>query len=413
MKSEATELNCREPEKFGCIYKLTHNMRLDSLACCNPQERRFLGDDMSHLSSEQKDVEVPRSLQLSSEERDRKGMCGPIPWSILPILLSITSCIGFTSTYFFAKNNCHTERWIFPYLSYTGTEHPESMIFGLILNIEGFFGMTIVFLAWRYFRHMGQRGALNRVTIVFGMLSCFGVILVGNFQVSKAKVPHYTGAGLAFIVGTLYGVTSCILCRRALRSADPPMRFAGCIIAARLATAVVMVSAVICLTCIGIYKKMTNGVGTSEYIRNMSLIMPNGTCQELLQLIPTHVKVIDLFGSLTEWLLTLCVLVCLSLFAYEFKAFKSVKVTLLTPNGPMHTNNNCCQKKTHQTITPPIHSPDDGTQMLLPPCGVPERRIRETSNSRVDVCDNVNSNSSISFQLITLSRSLPNLPNAS
>uniref|UniRef100_H2ZM75 CWH43-like N-terminal domain-containing protein n=1 Tax=Ciona savignyi TaxID=51511 RepID=H2ZM75_CIOSA len=418
MKSESDI--SKDDQKFGCAYKLKQTMHLDSISCCGKGDRRKLCEDSFNKSSLHGDVEATRSVTFSTEERDRAGMCGPVPWSLLPILLSITSSVGFVSTYFFAKSNCHTERWIFPYLSYTGTEHPESMVFGLILNTEGFFGMTIVFLAWRYYRHMGQRGTLNQVAVVFGLLSCFGVILVGNFQVSKAKVPHYSGAGLAFIVGTMYGVATSVLSRRAFRTAEPPMRYATCVMVARFTAAAAMVLALVCLSCIGIYKKGTHGLGTSEYIRNISLTTANGSCQELLSLIPAYVKVVDLMGSLTEWLLTFCLLVCLSLFAYEFKAFKTVKVSLLTSNGPMCSNNNCCQKKVSSLRSAlPLVTTDDATHILLPTSG----GAAELNNSRENkiICESTTSASS-SIELINLSRlnnnksagltrSLPNLLN--
>jgi len=47
-----------------------------------------------------------------------------------------------------------------------------------------FSGLTVVFLAWRFYRHMGQQGYLNAVGLVLGSITCFGVIMVGNFQVS-------------------------------------------------------------------------------------------------------------------------------------------------------------------------------------------------------------------------------------
>ncbi|XP_076820450.1 uncharacterized protein LOC143465837 [Clavelina lepadiformis] len=275
-------------------------------------------------------------LELPSMEEEKRGMCGPLPWSILPVLLSITSCIGFVTTYLFAKANCHIERWIFPYLSYTGTEHPESMIFGLILNTEGFLGLIVVFLAWRFYRHMGQRCFLNMLGLMFGGLSCLGVIMVGNFQVTKAKIPHYIGAGLSLIIGTCYGVVSSILSRRVMQQIQPPLKYGAFFCRIRCGIAIVMVLSIICLSGVGMYKKLTPRNHTGEVDPNAPLMLANGSCRDLLSRIPLQVRYIDLLGSTTEWLLTGCILLCLSLFAYEFKSFRNIKVVLLASSGPLH-----------------------------------------------------------------------------
>ena len=45
-------------------------------------------------------------------------------------------------------------------------------------------GLIVVFLAWRYYRHLGEKSTLNNTTLIIGSMSCFGVIIVGNFPVS-------------------------------------------------------------------------------------------------------------------------------------------------------------------------------------------------------------------------------------
>ena len=42
----------------------------------------------------------------------------------------------------------------------------------------------VAFLAWRYYRHLGEKSKLNKITLIIGFISCFGVIIVGNFPVS-------------------------------------------------------------------------------------------------------------------------------------------------------------------------------------------------------------------------------------
>ena len=48
-------------------------------------------------------------------------------------------------------------------------------------------GLIVVFLAWRYYRYLEEKSKLNNTTLIIGSMSCFGVIIVGNFPVSLLK----------------------------------------------------------------------------------------------------------------------------------------------------------------------------------------------------------------------------------
>lgn len=250
-------------------------------------------------------------------------MCGPLPWSWLPIFAGVVPIIGLAITYAIAKTSCHVEKWIFPYVSYTGTRFPELMYFGLLLNLEGFFGMVIVFLAWRYYRYVGgERSTLNNLTLIVGSISCFGVVIVGNFPVTYSKIPHYCGAALAFFLGTGYTILTAVLsCRTSHRSRLPKIhRIKIC----RIFLALVMTLALGSLIGFAVIK--SNQEKNEKPINEENLIRmnPDGSCPHY----PNSTRMMDLFGSLTEWVLTLGILICLSLYSYEFKTFDSVKIVL-------------------------------------------------------------------------------------
>jgi len=264
------------------------------------------------------------------ERPTTNGMCGPIPWSYLPILASVIPMIGFCITYLVAKFNCHTEKWYFPYVSYIGTKFPELMYFGLLLNLEGFLGLITVFLAWRYYRHLGENGILNIFTLLIGTFCCFGVILVGNFPVSYAKVPHYFGAGLAFVLGTFYTILTAILSRKTSKINNSNLnRVKKC----RIGLAVIMVISLIILIGFVMYKKLYLEYLLKPEEREIDWDrlkkLENGKCAEY----SNKNKSIDLFGALIEWVQTIGILVCLFLYTYEFQTFNSVKIILKQRNG--------------------------------------------------------------------------------
>lgn len=272
-----------------------------------------------------------QATQMSLMSKQRRNGC---PWHFLPLFLGITSAIGLLATYFIAKMNCHIEKWLLPYVSYTGTENPESSIFGLIFNVEGFLGLLIVILVWRLVRQLDIKSAylqsLNKITFVTGFLGCIGVIVVANFQVSRYKTPHYIGAALALIVGTFYCIFSSILTYK-MHKASPG--FSSIICALRFLAAALMVLSIISLIILFMgrnnYKKSI--IGTYR-ITNLSYPVsfkfPNGSCVPIINSVPVKIRYMDLAMSISEWVLTVCLLFSLSLYAYEFKYFDGVKIIL-------------------------------------------------------------------------------------
>lgn len=89
---------------------------------------------------------------------------------------------------------------------------PKSFI--IIFCYVGFIGMIVVFIAWRYMRQIGQRDCLNTIAVICGFISCIGICIVGNFQVTRAWTPHYVGAFMGFSVGTIYIYLATHLCYR-------------------------------------------------------------------------------------------------------------------------------------------------------------------------------------------------------
>jgi len=214
------------------------------------------------------------------------------------------------------------------------------MYFGLLLNLEGFFGMMVVFLAWRYYRHLGERSKLNNSTLVVGSISCFGVILVGNFPVTYGRGPHYFGAALAFILGTLYTMMTAKL---SIRTASlSKVKNINRIKTIRTSLAIVMFISLISLCCFAVFKKIYKQYHKKKEVDETDLLHPlkTGECP----FYPNDTRGIDLFGSLVEWILTIGILICLALYSYEFQVFSSVKVILKQKNGNVLEFIECVEK---------------------------------------------------------------------
>lgn len=99
----------------------------------------------------------------------------------------------------------------FPYISETGTYEPESCLFGFGMNIASFLYLVAVYLRYRElheYRAMSPDCNIthksNRLAMWLGVSSAVGLCMVANFQVMKLKPPHYIGAFLCFVGGSVY-----------------------------------------------------------------------------------------------------------------------------------------------------------------------------------------------------------------
>ncbi|KAK6636626.1 hypothetical protein RUM43_010288 [Polyplax serrata] len=134
------------------------------------------------------------------------GIC----FRYLPLILSVFAPVSFFITYGVAVGYDHVT-WFWPYISDTGANPPESCIFGLLLNTIAFALSVIVYLRYRYVSDFVKmkpqvkiKRWLNKSATTFGYLSCFGLVIVANFEETSQIIVHVIGAIMAFCFGSLY-----------------------------------------------------------------------------------------------------------------------------------------------------------------------------------------------------------------
>ncbi|XP_045175798.2 DNA damage-regulated autophagy modulator protein 2-like isoform X4 [Mercenaria mercenaria] len=134
----------------------------------------------------------------------------------LPVIIAVYLPLSFVITYSIAVGNKHVEPG-FPYISDTGTRSPESCVFGQLLNIGAVLAGIIIYTRYRqslyHFENSTRKYLLHLNTAAFitGLLTIFGVSLVGNFQETNILVVHLLGAFLAFGVGFVYMILQTII----------------------------------------------------------------------------------------------------------------------------------------------------------------------------------------------------------
>ncbi|KAK0054750.1 DNA damage-regulated autophagy modulator protein 2 [Biomphalaria pfeifferi] len=130
---------------------------------------------------------------------------------LLPVSLVLLAAITIGVSYVIAVVN-HDVSTVFPYISDTGSNRPESCIFGQFLNIAAFLAFSTMYVRYKAVEaivhssnddHKLRR--LNKVSLFFGVLAALGVSIVANFQEgTDVEIVHIIGAGMTFILGVLY-----------------------------------------------------------------------------------------------------------------------------------------------------------------------------------------------------------------
>ncbi|XP_004844907.1 DNA damage-regulated autophagy modulator protein 1 isoform X3 [Heterocephalus glaber] len=132
-----------------------------------------------------------------------------------PFLLVTWSAAAFLISYVVAVLAGHVDPFL-PYISDTGTTPPESGIFGLMINFSAFLGAATMYIRYKIVEKQDPAGhlgtsLLNMVSLGLGLVGCFGMGIVANFQELAVPMVHDGGALLAFMCGVVYTLLQTVL----------------------------------------------------------------------------------------------------------------------------------------------------------------------------------------------------------
>lgn len=136
-------------------------------------------------------------------------------WALLPPIYSAFTAAGLWVVYFVAVQD---ERIVPlgsiyrrgngslypPYISVAGNFPPASCIFSEVTNLAAFLGFIIAVLRYLQLKPRIEKAWLNVGSLLAFSVSCFGMTLVGNFQLFNELMTHNFGTLLTFGLGTLY-----------------------------------------------------------------------------------------------------------------------------------------------------------------------------------------------------------------
>ncbi|XP_060917628.1 transmembrane protein 150C [Labrus mixtus] len=134
-------------------------------------------------------------------------------WALLPPVYSGLTAAGLWVVYFVAV---YDEKIVPlgtkyrrngslypPYISVAGNFPPASCIFSEVMNLAAFVGFIIAFLRYLQLKRKISKH-LNIVTLLAFSFGCFGMTLVGNFQIFVDEIIHNLGTFMTFGLGTLF-----------------------------------------------------------------------------------------------------------------------------------------------------------------------------------------------------------------
>ncbi|KAK3793805.1 hypothetical protein RRG08_061936 [Elysia crispata] len=204
---------------FGC---LAHAVTVESCVISD----RFWVQAISEIQSKSPQEDVIRKAG-PSEIDDRDGLkihrekvhSNKMPLMMmllrrrlhyLPIFTAIFIISAFFLSYAISVYHGHVEA-DFPYISYTAVQAPERCVFAQLVNLGAFLLAANIYIRYLQMSEVidllnGQRRVkcMNRLSLILGCLSAFGLTMVANFQTVEMRAVHYTGAGLAFLLGMIY-----------------------------------------------------------------------------------------------------------------------------------------------------------------------------------------------------------------
>ncbi|XP_070848518.1 DNA damage-regulated autophagy modulator protein 1 [Chaetodon trifascialis] len=139
----------------------------------------------------------------------RQGLC------FLPAFLVVWSSGTFIISYLIALFR-HDVDIIFPYISDTGANPPESCIFGLMTFISACAGTATIYARYKFVEKLSAETrvvgpCLNKAALVVGMMSCLGMCIVATFQETTVTIAHDAGALLFFVSGVCYTILQSII----------------------------------------------------------------------------------------------------------------------------------------------------------------------------------------------------------
>ncbi|XP_041826600.1 transmembrane protein 150C isoform X2 [Melanotaenia boesemani] len=133
-----------------------------------------------------------------------------------------------------------------PFISVAGNFPPASCFFSEVMSLAAFLGFIIGILRYLQLKNRSDKAWLNFVSMLAFCVGCFGMTLVGNFQLFNMLLIHNVGTLMTFGLGTLYcWVQSYITLRANLQNEGRPVAIARFLLSASITLCFILAYALV------------------------------------------------------------------------------------------------------------------------------------------------------------------------
>ncbi|XP_073498343.1 DNA damage-regulated autophagy modulator protein 1-like [Phyllobates terribilis] len=168
--------------------------------------------------------------------------------ALLPILWILWTLLGLCVLAALTIISGHNK---YPYISDTGKQYPESVIYTVIFMVNSILGAGIAYIQYRFMIIQSEPSEkryiiCQKILLIVGWIVCIGTAVNAVYSVKTNPTAHRIGAGMAFFLLAMYNLCQSVyLYKRSFSS--------RCICHFRLAAALMTILSLLILSCVKIF----------------------------------------------------------------------------------------------------------------------------------------------------------------
>ncbi|XP_075690465.1 DNA damage-regulated autophagy modulator protein 1-like [Rhinoderma darwinii] len=132
--------------------------------------------------------------------------------AFLPLLSVIWTLLGLGALIVLTVMSGHEK---YPYISDTGKEFPESVIYTVVFMVTSILGAGIASIQYRFMIIQSEPSEkryiiIQRILYAMGWIVCIGTAVNAIYSVETKPTAHRIGAGLAFVLAAIYNLCQAV-----------------------------------------------------------------------------------------------------------------------------------------------------------------------------------------------------------
>ncbi|XP_073498356.1 DNA damage-regulated autophagy modulator protein 1-like [Phyllobates terribilis] len=128
--------------------------------------------------------------------------------ALLPILWILWTLLGLCVLAALTIISGHNK---YPYISHTGKQYPESVIYTVIFMVNSILGAGIAYIQYRFMIIQSEPSEkryiiCQKILLIVGWIVCIGTAVNAVYSMKTNPTAHRIGAGMAFFLLAMYNL---------------------------------------------------------------------------------------------------------------------------------------------------------------------------------------------------------------